>query len=71
MDVNLAGEIDGIEAARRLRRRSGCSVVFHMAHTDAERQARMLAIRNASIVHKPGDIGRLVDAVSAARAKPH
>lgn len=66
MDVNLAGEMNGIETARRLRRRSACPVIFHTGHTDAEHRAGMLAISNASIVPKPGHIVRLVDAVATA-----
>ena len=66
MDVGLAGKMNGIEAARRLRRRSDCRVVFHTAHADPEHRGRMLALRNATIVPKPGHISRLVEAVSAA-----
>jgi DNA-binding NarL/FixJ family response regulator len=67
MDVNLAGKMNGIEAARRMRRRLGCRVVFHTAHTDPKHWESMAAIRNARVVTKPGDIGRLVEAVSTAR----
>lgn len=70
MDVSLAGQMNGIEAARRLRRCSACSVVFHTAHADAEHQARMLEIRNARIVPKPGHIVRLVEAVASAPGSP-
>lgn len=66
MDVGLAGRIDGIEAARRLRRRCGCPVIFHTAFADPEHTARMRAIRRSAIVRKPCDIGRLVAAVEAA-----
>ena len=68
MDVNLAGEMNGIEAARRLRRRCGCRVVFHTACGDREHRAMMEAVRNAAIVQKPGGIGRLLEAVEAAAA---
>lgn len=71
MDVGLAGKMDGIEAARRLRGRSGCAVIFHTAHSDPDHRPRMLAIRNASILQKPGPLARLVEAVSAARAVAH
>jgi CheY-like chemotaxis protein len=66
MDVNLAGKMNGIEAARRLRRRLGCPVIFHTAHTDPEHRERMAAVPNARVVTKPGDIRRLVEAVSTA-----
>lgn len=74
MDVSLAGRMDGIEAATRLRRRSDCPVVFHTAHRAPERRALMESVRNSSIVQKPADIGRLVRAVdraAAARAVGH
>lgn len=71
MDVGLAGKMNGIEAAQRLRRRSDCRVIFHTAQADPERRGRMLALRNAMIVQKPGHIARLVDAVSGAPSLAH
>jgi CheY-like chemotaxis protein len=68
MDVGLAGRMDGIEAATRLRRRSDCPVIFHTAHRAPERRARMESVRNSAIVQKPADIGRLVRAVERAAA---
>jgi DNA-binding NarL/FixJ family response regulator len=65
MDVSLAGPMNGIEAASQLRRRSPCQVVFHTADTDPDRLGRMLALRNASVVRKPGHIERLVEAVAS------
>ena len=67
MDVGLAGKMNGIEAAHRLRERSACRIVFHTGHADAAQRERMLAVRNSAIVQKPGDIGRLVEAVSGPR----
>jgi DNA-binding NarL/FixJ family response regulator len=64
MDVSLAGAMNGIETAERLRRRSGCPVVFHTAHRDAGRVARMEAVRKSAIVQKPGDVARLLKAMS-------
>ena len=66
MDVGLAGRMTGIEAAQRLRRRSDCPVVFHTAYADRDHRERMQAIRNSTIVHKPGHITQIVDAVSIA-----
>lgn len=68
MDVGLAGKIDGIEAARRLRRSSRCPVVFHTAFGDPEHTAKMRAVARSAIVRKPCDIGRLVEAVENASA---
>ena len=70
MDVSLAGRMDGIEAATRLRRRSDCPVVFHTAHRTPERHARMESVRNSAIVQKPADISRLVRAVERAASAP-
>ena len=66
MDVNLAGRMNGIEAARRMRRRLHCAVVFHTAHTDRDHREQMAALRDATVVTKPGDIGRLAAAVADA-----
>ena len=70
MDVSLAGRMDGIEAATRLRRRSDCPVVFHTSHRAPERRARMESVRNSAIVQKPADIARLVRAVERAASVP-
>jgi DNA-binding NarL/FixJ family response regulator len=66
MDVSLAGRMNGIEAASRLRRRSACRVVFHTASADRDHLDRMLAMRDTSVVRKPGHIARLVEAVSSS-----
>ena len=66
MDVSLAGRMNGIEAAQRIRRRRACAVVFHTGRTDPEHRERMAALRDATVVTKPGDIGRLIAAVAAA-----
>ena len=36
MDINLPGDLDGIDAARVLRDKHDCSVVFATAYADAE-----------------------------------
>jgi len=66
MDVGLAGRIDGIEAARRLRRRCGCPVIFHTAFADPEHTAEMQSIRRSAILRKPCPMDRLVRAVQTA-----
>jgi CheY-like chemotaxis protein len=70
LDVNLAGEMNGIETAERLRRRLDCPVIFHTAHDDREHRERMLAIPDAAVVPKPGPIVRIVEAVAAAGDAP-
>ena len=66
MDVGLAGKMNGIEAARRLRMESACRLVFHTADADPEHRGRMLALHHAKIVQKPGRNAQLVEAVSSA-----
>ena len=68
MDVGLAGEMNGIEAAQRLQVESACRLVFHTADADPEHRGRMLALHHAMIVQKPGRIAQLVEAVSSAPA---
>ena len=58
MDVGLAGLMDGIEAARRLRRRCGCPVIFHTAFADPWHTARdavdpALRHRAQALRHRP------------------
>jgi CheY-like chemotaxis protein len=55
MDVNLAGEMDGIEAARRIRERRNVPIIFVTAYAsdDATVSRIVLALGPSVIVGKP------------------
>ncbi len=53
MDINLAGAMDGIEAARELRRRVACPVVFLTAHYDQPTLERAREAEPAGFIVKP------------------
>lgn len=66
MDVNLAGTVDGIEAARRILETENTRIVFVTAYADGEHRPRMNALAPMGILSKPydhGDLARLVASV--------
>lgn len=55
MDIVLAGEMDGIEAAKQIMKEVGIPVVFVTAHTDKSTAGRMSEMKPAGILEKPVD----------------
>ena len=54
MDINLGSGIDGIEAARRIRKTQAASVIFISAYSDAATKSRALeAVPEAFFLGKP------------------
>jgi CheY-like chemotaxis protein len=53
MDVGLRGEMDGIEAAQRIRAECGCPIVFMTGAGDPETNARMKRIAGSAVLGKP------------------
>jgi CheY-like chemotaxis protein len=66
MDVHLMGEIDGVEAARRIRDRLRIPVVFVTAHGDPDTLRRMFEVAPLAPVIKPIAPRRLCDAILRA-----
>jgi len=66
MDVHLIGEIDGVEAARRIRDRCRIPVVFVTAHGDPDTLRRMFEVAPMAPVIKPIMPRRLCDAILRA-----
>ena len=64
MDVNLAGTMDGIEAAGLIAAQSGCAIIFLTAHTDSDTIGRMRAVQPLAIATKPVDPHQLVRLIS-------
>ena len=66
MDVRLAGRMDGIEAARRIRESSGTPVIFITAYGDpATREHIERVLPGAPVLSKPVTGDRLREAIAA------
>ena len=66
MDIRLAGRMDGIEAARRIREQRDTPIIFITAHGDQETRAtsnRM--VPGAPVLAKPISAQRLRDAIAS------
>lgn len=66
MDIRLAGPMDGIEAARRIRTQRDTPVIFITAHGDETTRAHIERIvPGAPVLAKPITATRLREAVAA------
>lgn len=71
MDINLAGQIDGIEAARRIRERRNVAVIFVTAFADPATVGRIeKAVPGAQVLSKPVSSDRLRMAIDKAMSAP-
>ena len=68
MDVNLAGAIDGIEAASRIQQASSARIVFITAFSEGPDRPRMDALGPAAVLGKPYDPDALAEIVGACTA---
>jgi DNA-binding NarL/FixJ family response regulator len=66
MDIRLAGEKDGIDAALELYRELGIRCIFASAHVEPPYRQRAAAAAPLGWVQKPYSIGAVVDAVQKA-----
>lgn len=55
MDVKLAGEMDGVEAARLIRSRSNIPIIFLTGYSDNDILQAVNAFKNAAFIVKPTD----------------
>ena len=53
LDVNIAGDMDGVEVARRVRERISCPIIFLTAYSNLEMRRRVAEIANAHYAEKP------------------
>ena len=66
MDIRLAGDSDGIDAAVEIYREHGIRSLFASAHSDAVARARAEPARPLGWLPKPYSMGRMLDAVRSA-----
>jgi CheY-like chemotaxis protein len=55
MDINIRGDLDGVETARRLKGAVESRVIFMTAYTDKANRARMQTIDPVAVLSKPYD----------------
>jgi DNA-binding NarL/FixJ family response regulator len=63
MDIRLAGEMDGVDAALALFRAHGIRCIFATAHHDPEVRRRAAPAEPLGWLHKPYSMPALLDAV--------
>lgn len=66
MDISLAGKIDGIEAACRIRQNKNIPIIFTTGHTDEEIFERAQKLVPAAYLVKPIDIDELRVEINSA-----
>ena len=65
MDIRLAGRMDGIEAARRIRENRGTPIIFITAHGDPTTRAHIeRVVPGAPVLAKPVTGERLREAIA-------
>jgi CheY-like chemotaxis protein len=70
MDVRLAGRVDGIEAARRIREQRDTPIIFVTAHGDTTTRAHIdRVVPGAPVLSKPITGDRLREALAAVAKK--
>jgi CheY-like chemotaxis protein len=70
MDVRLAGRMDGIEAARRIRELRATPIIFITAHDDNTTRAHIdRVVPGAPVLSKPITADHLREAIAAVTKK--
>lgn len=68
MDITLAGEIDGIDAAQQIRRESDVPVIFFTGYQDSKLMQRAGSVNPVAILEKLGPDSDLQHALAKATA---
>jgi CheY-like chemotaxis protein len=71
MDIGLAGKIDGIEAATRIRTLRTCGPIFLTAYGDDRAKERMRKLAPDAIIDEPASKDILARAVADAVERWH
>lgn len=66
MDVNLAGDLDGVQAAARIHSVAGSDVLFQTAYSDRDTISRIDKVPNVGRLTKPLDPAKLLEHVEQA-----
>ena len=63
MDINMHGQINGIEAAGRIRSQTGIPVIFMTGYSDEETRQKAYTAQPAGYFVKPLDYNKLKEAL--------
>ena len=66
MDINIYGQISGIEAAGKIRSQFGIPVIFMSGYSDEETKQKAFAAHPAGYFVKPLDYDKLKEALLVA-----
>jgi CheY-like chemotaxis protein len=69
MDINIKGEIDGIETARRIKKDFNIPIIFLTSHSDGATLARAKEIKPDGLIRKPFEDDDLRVAIELALKK--
>lgn len=69
MDIDIDGDIDGIQAAEKIRLEFGIPVIFMTGYSDEEMIEKAKDVNPLAILSKPLDINMLKAAVNSAIEK--
>jgi CheY-like chemotaxis protein len=70
MDIRLAGKMDGVEAARRIREQRDTPIIFITAHGDPATRAHIdRMVPGAPVLAKPITAARLKEAIAQVMKK--
>ena len=68
MDINIRGDIDGVETARRLKGMVPSRIIFMTAYPDKANRARMQTIDPVAVLSKPYDERLLTETLARIAA---
>lgn len=69
MDIRLPGEMDGIEAGRKITDQHGIPVVFLTGYADSEVEVAAREISVAPVLGKPASVGEIEQAIHTVLAQ--
>lgn len=69
MDIWLKGEMDGIEATRRINASSDIPVIYVTSHTDEHTIAKANTTRHHAYINKPVNIAELASVIEGVLKK--
>lgn len=67
MDIRLAGKIDGVDAAYRIREFSDVSIIFLTGYQDPATEERAQAVNPLAYLIKPADFNTLQMLIDSAK----
>ena len=71
MDIRLEGDVDGIEAARRISEFSPAKIIFNTSYKDPETKERAMALNPAAFLIKPVKIPDIQSVIRQIKQTRH